>query len=66
MLEFQQTLSSEEFGLASGVPPDNIAPCVGLKIPRGDQDYVSDSYPVPAFHFASDPACAGVAVCAFY
>ena len=62
MLNFQVTLSSQPVCLVSLVSPDNVAPLVGLKIPRRDQNDVSHPYPHSPFHLPAYPAEALLAV----
>jgi len=62
MLNFQVTLSSQPVCLVSLVSPDNVAPLVGLEIPRRNQNDVSHPYPHSPFHLPAYPAEALLAV----
>ncbi len=51
-------------GLISGVTEDDVALLLPGEVPRGDQDHVALSDPVPLLHLAADPAHPLVAVLA--
>lgn len=52
--------------LILSVPPKNVPSWVSLKIPRGNQNDVSVSYPHPAFQLSSNPTQSLFAVLALY
>jgi len=66
MLNFQVTLSSQPVCLVSLVSPDNVAPLVGLEIPRRDQNDVSYPYPHSSLHLSAYSAEAFMSVLAAY
>lgn len=65
LLHREVIIGSEPVRLVSSISPENVAPLVWLKIPRGNQNDVALSYPNSPFHFTSNSANAFFAVLTF-